>query len=65
MGINSGAGITTAIANFVAAFYGLYLIFNQAYEEKYSNASQDISFNADLLKRFIKVWCSKWTSVGT
>jgi MATE family multidrug resistance protein len=52
MGI-AGAGYATAIANFGAAFYGFYLIYNQTYENEFKIKTQK-SFNFSMIKQFLR-----------
>lgn len=52
MGI-AGAGYATAIANWIAAIYGMYLIFHPRNEVEYKVRSS-WRFNVDLMKRLIK-----------
>lgn len=48
-----GAGVATAIANYGAAFFGFYLVFNQKYEELYKIKSS-WKPNFELMSRYIK-----------
>lgn len=49
----AGAGYATALANWAAAFFGLYLMFSDSRQAEYSLRSKK-SFNWDLMKRFIR-----------
>jgi len=49
----AGAGYATALANWMAAFFGLYLVFIKTHETEYSIRS-GWKFKPDLMKRFIK-----------
>jgi multidrug resistance protein, MATE family len=52
MGV-AGAGYATALANWVSAFYGLYLVFRKENETDFGLRS-GWRFNADLMRRFIR-----------
>ncbi len=52
MGI-AGAGYATAIGTWMAAFYGLYLVFRKQYVPEYRVRSGR-GFDADLMKRFLR-----------
>lgn len=52
MGI-AGAGYATSIATLGAAFYGIYLLFDQKHEEQFNLKSQ-WQFDTTLIKQFLK-----------
>lgn len=49
----AGAGYATAVANWVSALYGLYLVFNRRFEAEYKVRS-GWRWNSDLMRRFLK-----------
>jgi MATE family multidrug resistance protein len=49
-----GAGVATAIGTAIAALYGLILVFKDKERREYGLTS-DWKFNADLMKRFIRL----------